>query len=205
MNTQKPPVKRECYVGEFVAAMLPGIIAGREYMNAAFITCREMGYMKNGPVDTGKKGLNVALAKGAMTETNITSFGIYAWVNGGQQVCATYLMANEKDAVSKMAKAKAKIPDVAKNDLLVIYLSYGGFDEALKTVAEIRESAPKMYIVAVTCNCDLSIKEAKAGPFIKANVIDTLVITDGCGGYGAMTDILDALIEQWPGEKVNPA
>ena len=93
---------------------------------------------------------------------------------------------------------QCSVSNLGNSDLLVVYLDINGFDKAIQRISEIKKSHQAMKVVAVACNCGIEEKRIKIAPLMESKAVDAFVITNGCGGYRPMLDILEGLIEFWP-------
>ena len=194
------PIRNEYRTAAFVQGALPGIIAGRTSLSAAFISYRLIGDYRDGLVATGKEGLRILVATGAEADLTVAPRGMAILARGTLKDHQDFLAQSDADGARDLHTAQSKVSDPEKNDLAVVYLGLTAFDQSLNMVRSIRSASPTIQIVTVTCDCDLYDKRAKVAALVESGSISHFVVAQDCGGYVSMGNIIETMIDLWPGE-----
>lgn len=83
--------------------------------------------------------------------------------------------------------------------LAVCYTGITAFQPALQNVSRMKSRVPGSKVVLVTYDCDMAWKRFYLQPHLDNGEIDMLIVTSYHGGEKTMRDILDALVNFWPG------
>ncbi len=192
------PIRNESSVKSFNEVALQKIIRDKQKFNAAFVSYRTVGNFEDGIINVGKEGLKIVVANGAPGPAGLVLAGIDALCKFDRGQMQQYIRDSEEEATQKLSMAQGKITIEETFDVLVFYLGLTGFEEALKTVGGLKITFPSLAIVGVTCDCDLSKKRVQVAKLVESDVINYFVVDSGCGGYGAMSQIVHELIRIWP-------
>ncbi|MFA6227100.1 MAG: hypothetical protein WC631_01290 [Candidatus Paceibacterota bacterium] len=198
-------MKNEYSVESFIRDQLVKLVSDFTSLNAMFISYRPIGEYQDGLVKTNKDGLQIFVSKGKEANQDLAALGIWTLAHGTIEEDVAYHNTCQRIATNEVAGVVGKIPSERKSDVLVIYLGLSGFNAAVEFIRKTKETIPAMKVVAVTCDCDLESKRPTASLLIASGEIDYFVVTKGCGGTGAMSKILEAMIETWPSKEPVPA
>lgn len=73
------------------------------------------------------------------------------------------------------------------------------FQQTLKSAVRMKSRVPGSKVVLVTHDCDMGGKRFYLQPHLDNGEIDMLIVTHYHGGEKTMRNILDALVNSWPG------
>lgn len=183
---------------------LPELAGGEKELNAIFVTYNEVSDHEDGPVNTGKSGLNIIVQSGNLRYSEFSGTALVAGLATGNPFLAQaggYAM--DEEGCLAQSKVKAKTEEHLtklnnKNLLAVVYAGLSAFQESFVYAREIRKSNPQAKVVVLTCNCDQRNKEQVLDDAIKNREINDAVMTWECGGRNGMRAILEGLIASWP-------
>ncbi|MFH1759146.1 MAG: hypothetical protein ABH822_01125 [Patescibacteria group bacterium] len=179
-------------VQEFIDA-LPEMLRDQTELYAVFLTYKEVAGHKNGPVDTGKPGLNISVHNGFLAYSPISPDFVISTEDMEKQALVAQVAA-ESDSQDTLKELRGN------NLMFVIYLGLVAFDQALENALQIRQDFPNAKIITVTCDCDDTRKKKALAPLFEQGLINFVIMDYACGGIGSMRNILHALIDAWPNQ-----
>ena len=190
-------------VGTFIGKILPKAIREKKSLRALFTSYNEIGSFKDGPVETKKKGLEIIVSSGSKGDESWKNlgFGIASLTLPNTEMMGRYLDMEEGHGSATQAEVSEKILGIAsdtENVMLMAYMGLNGNKACMDMVEKFRANNPGAFIAVLTCDCNLTEKKKLLLPAAERGVIDSVVVTNHCGGYGDMAFILESLIEQWP-------
>ena len=160
----------------FIRMGLGTLIAGARKLHVVFATYKRVPGYPTGPVATGKDGLTIQVQDGNNPA-----------VSGAEEAAQAVV----EESLEIEARSDATL-------LVVIYAGLSAFDQGVDFARKVKEDHPAAKVVILTCDCDLTWKSRKLTPLLENKELDAVVVTDECGGRGAMRDILKAVIASWP-------
>lgn len=192
----------------FLRERLPEILGGRTKLGALFATYNSILDYPNGVVTTGKPGLTVLVQSGHLEYSQASyaalffgerhlghPFGDFVGMMG-VQMQHQEAVAAQASVVQQLGGVRTALGDAPV--FAVIYAGLSAFDESVAFARALRQDIPHAHVVVVTCDCDASRKEVALTRALDSGDIEDAVFTNGCGGYGTMREVLDALITAWP-------
>ncbi len=166
-----------------------------------FTTYKVVSDYQTGKVDTGKDDLEIYVENGNMPYNPMITLGLSIGVRHPidplAQVIAkqagAWMYQDGEEAQSKVSAQALHVLNESKENLIIVaYIGIRGFKPALKFIERVKEEHAFVQIVVVTCNCQTP------GDFMsRTNCIDSLVMTQECGGRRAMKTILEGFCKAW--------
>ncbi len=175
---------------------IPALISERESLKIKFVTPNDInGIYEDGPFQTGDPRLLIDVATGGRPSLGFEILGSFLASGDESRETKTLADAIKANGVLAQSKVQEKISEQKDEpDIAIVYVSYGGFEQSMRTIYWYYETMPGVQVIALLCDCDL---KNKLHHFSGTNGVSTVVISEDCGGRQEMKNIIDAFISAW--------
>jgi len=191
---------------DFIDSGLSKLTAGEQIpLQAIFATYNAVDGYGDGPVESGKHGLNINIQAGYYIADINDIIMLGASIEGEAPKCigrsAAQHIRDESSAAQHNVCVNVNSLDILQqaNIFALVYAGFSAFQEALDCAAHIKKENNDATVIILTCDCDIDRKSKILDEYVDSDNITDYVVTHMCGGRGDMSEILEALIKQWPG------
>ncbi len=186
-------------INQFLNGGLKAYLPNEAPLQVIFWSTRGLSSHKAGKVETNKDNLSIEV----FGDFNLPSFValdlmVFGRAINDDELSDIGVEIMQDEALVQHDKTVSSFQEkfeVSAELLFFVYISLSAFEADIENILQIEKTYPNAQIIALTCDCDQSIKEKKLQPLIDNGSIDEVVVTPYCGGQSSMSTILDKVIE----------